>query len=167
MTYGWSVDRILSGYVQHINAVHKVMPKGLRRPGSDTANVPKQCFEFVNDTLGCEEFLRKALGNEEPLSDQEFTAWWDIMDDFAAYLNEHPWEPATRLEDPQIVEFVKVSIAAGGNGIDESTVLRWIGWGMPHQKRGRCYFVQLSVVDRWMKMKYRHKVKRHLTNKRR
>jgi hypothetical protein len=166
MTYGWSAERILGHYGQYINAVHQVMPKGLRKPGPDTLNVPKQCFEFVNDVLGCEEFLRRALGKEEPLSDMEFTAWWDIVDEFKAYLKENPWEPEDRMaKNPPIYEdFYSIIAVSVATGVPERTLSRWASeQAMPHERRGRNrkIYIQLHVAEKWKDMKFRHRTRKH------
>jgi len=165
--YGWPVGRILNGYVQFVNAVHKTHPRGLAKPAQDTVNVPKQCFDLVSNMANHDEALmRKALGKVDPLTDEEFNRYVDFVDELVAWLREHPWEPAEKMEEePKIVEFVSVTTAEIATGVPDRTIQHWCSvLGMPHQQRGKKFYVQLKVVEKWQSMKFRHKVRRNAKN---
>ena len=160
--YGWSAAKVLSGYLAHINAVHRVYPKGFSKPGPDTANAPKQCFDLLSEFQSHDECLmRKALGDIEPLTDEEFNQFADFSDEVREWLREHPWEPAQKLEEVHPPEFVSVQMAELATGIPERTIRHWCAvLGMAHIRTKRAIYVQTSVVEGWSKMKTRHRARR-------
>lgn len=166
--YGWSATRILSGYTQFIAAVQNTAPKGFGKPGVDTVNKPRQCFEFVSSFQTYDDSLmRKAFGSPESCSQEDWLAVHYFRRELADHLRDNPWEPIDEEGVPQAHEqFVKLSEAAERAQTDISTIQRWINTGMPHQKRGSKQWVQMSVVERWVKMKFRHKARRNLTKRR-
>lgn len=164
--YGWSAKRIFSGYAQFVSAVRGIKPKSLDNPGADDLNVAKQCFEYVCEfPTYDDQLLRAVLGGSSELSKEDWLAFHYFEIEFSQHLKENPWEPDLRLEPLYPVEFVKLSIAAIATATDERTLQRWVKQGMPHQKDGRKIFLQLSVVERWQKMKYRHKYRKGLTRR--
>lgn len=168
--YGWSLERILNGYVQHINRVVNDKPASLARPAADEINAPKQCFNFLNSMTGEEQLLRKALGELEPLTDQECNQYLDLLETLVTELKENPWEPSELQTNPPIHEELDtIMVVSISIGVSERTLRQWISQGMPHHSEGRRkirYRIQLSVAKKWKSMKYRHKAKRHTKNRR-
>lgn len=170
MKYGWPASRILDSYTQHVNAVHKVMPKGLQRPGVDEINKPKQCYDFVMESPRYKHRLvRKALGDPDMLTNMQLCAFLDWSEAFCEWLRENPWEPHDLDDEANSqVQFDSLSLITIQTGVPEVTLRRWISQGMPCRVSGHkkaTYVVQLCVVQYWMIMKNRHKIRKHLTRR--
>jgi predicted DNA-binding transcriptional regulator AlpA len=158
---GWPVGRVLSNYASHVSAVKMLRPDSLAKPGG-RSDAPRQCFELVSEFNGYDDgLMRRALGQCDPLTDEDYNRYTDFRDDLGDWLKENPWEPEEEdIGEP--VNMIPLPTIARAYGMERMTLWRWVAhYGMPHIKLGKLIFIQQSVMDKWQDMKVRHRLRRH------